>query len=152
VPTSDLILAARFKPELVVEVVALLEDLGGSVVVEPSEWPGSPPPLNLLLFRLALPATEQATTIRPQHTRGVRWATAWRRSAWLPNARTAWCIRAPIGVEAHRGASAEPEQASSPASSRRRYNEARGAFSHFDLQGRFDQVLAPFAASTRLDL
>jgi hypothetical protein len=43
-PTSDLILAARFKPELASAVVAVLEDLGGRVVVEHSEWSGSPPP------------------------------------------------------------------------------------------------------------
>lgn len=42
-PTSDLILAARFKPELASAVVAVLEDLGGRVVVEHSEWSGSPP-------------------------------------------------------------------------------------------------------------
>jgi hypothetical protein len=39
-PTSDLILAARFKPELVPEVVAMLQRLGGRVVVEQAEWPG----------------------------------------------------------------------------------------------------------------
>lgn len=44
-PTSDLILAARFKPELASEAVAILEDLGGRVVVDHSEWPGSPPPV-----------------------------------------------------------------------------------------------------------
>jgi hypothetical protein len=43
-PTSDLILAARFKPELASEVIAVLEDLGGRVVVEHSEWSGLPPP------------------------------------------------------------------------------------------------------------
>jgi hypothetical protein len=44
-PTSDLILAARFKPELVPEVVAIVEDLGGRVVVEHAEWPGQPAPV-----------------------------------------------------------------------------------------------------------
>jgi len=42
-PTSDLILAARLEPEVVAEVVAILEHLGGRVVVEHPEWPGSPP-------------------------------------------------------------------------------------------------------------
>jgi hypothetical protein len=41
-PASDLILAARFKPELVSQVVAILEDLGGRVVVEHPEWPAPP--------------------------------------------------------------------------------------------------------------
>ena len=44
-PTSDVILAARLRPELVSDVVAMLEDLGGSVVVARSEWQGSPPPV-----------------------------------------------------------------------------------------------------------
>jgi hypothetical protein len=44
-PTSDLILAARCEPELASEVVAVLEDLGGRVVVEHSEWSGLPPPV-----------------------------------------------------------------------------------------------------------
>jgi hypothetical protein len=49
-PTSDLILAARFEPELVAEVVAILEHLGGNVVVEHPEWPGSPPPAESALL------------------------------------------------------------------------------------------------------
>jgi hypothetical protein len=44
-PTSDLILAARFKPELVPQAVEILEDLGGRVVVEQSEGPGPPSPV-----------------------------------------------------------------------------------------------------------
>ena len=42
-PTSDLILAARFHPEVVPQAVTILEDFGGEVVAEHSEWPGSPP-------------------------------------------------------------------------------------------------------------
>lgn len=42
-PTSDLILAARFHPEVVPQAVTILEDLGGKVVAEQSEWAGSPP-------------------------------------------------------------------------------------------------------------
>jgi hypothetical protein len=44
-PTSDLILAARFKPELVPQAVEILEDLGGRVLVEQSEGPGHPSPV-----------------------------------------------------------------------------------------------------------
>jgi len=39
-PTSGLILAARFRPELVADVIAILEDFGGTVVVEHSDMPG----------------------------------------------------------------------------------------------------------------
>lgn len=38
-PTSDLILAARFKTEIVPEVLLILEHLGGTVVVEHAESP-----------------------------------------------------------------------------------------------------------------
>jgi hypothetical protein len=44
-PTSDLILAARFQPEVVPEAVAILEDLGGRVVVEHPEWQAMPLPV-----------------------------------------------------------------------------------------------------------
>ncbi|HEV2005222.1 MAG TPA: hypothetical protein VGQ85_01290 [Candidatus Limnocylindrales bacterium] len=37
-PTSDLILAARFKPDIVPEVVSMLEGHGGTVVVDRVEW------------------------------------------------------------------------------------------------------------------
>jgi hypothetical protein len=38
-PTSDLILAARFRPDVIPEVITMLERLGGQVVVERDEWP-----------------------------------------------------------------------------------------------------------------
>jgi hypothetical protein len=38
-PTSDVILAARFRAEVVAEVVVTLEILGGRVVAERVEWP-----------------------------------------------------------------------------------------------------------------
>jgi hypothetical protein len=38
-PTSDLILAARFQPDVIPEVITMLERLGGEVVVERDEWP-----------------------------------------------------------------------------------------------------------------
>jgi hypothetical protein len=38
-PTSDLILAARFGPDVIPEVVSMLERLGGEVIVERDERP-----------------------------------------------------------------------------------------------------------------
>jgi hypothetical protein len=43
-PTSDLIVAGRFRPEVLPEVVAVLKGLGGELVVDREEPPTSPLP------------------------------------------------------------------------------------------------------------
>lgn len=42
-PTSDLILAGRFRPEVLPEVLRLVRELGGRVVVDREEWAGPQP-------------------------------------------------------------------------------------------------------------
>jgi hypothetical protein len=41
-PASDLILAGRFRPEVLDDVKALVEALGGTVVFDRAEWPPHP--------------------------------------------------------------------------------------------------------------
>ena len=42
-PTSDLILAGRFRPEVLPDVMRLVHELGGRIVVDRDEWSGPQP-------------------------------------------------------------------------------------------------------------